>query len=384
MIYRYKGDKMLEKRRLLIVDDAPENIQPLISTLKDDFAIQVAKNGEDAIKIAKQEPQPDIILLDIMMPEMDGYQVCKILKSDNLTKDIPIIFVTILDESDDEEKGLKLGAVDYITKPINPQLVRARVNNHLELKLYRDHLKHELDEKEEILMVQSRHAAMGEMIGIIAHQWRQPITTISIDAANTITSIELNDVDLEDIKNNSKSILNQTDFISKTIDDFRNFFRPNKEKKIIKLEDVVSDTKKILGATLDKNFINLTVEVKDTKTIFTYPRELIHVYINILKNAKDMFIEKDIKQGKIKVTIDSDDDYLISTICDNGGGVDEEIQDKLFDLYFSTKGEKNGLGLGLYISRIILEKHLHGSISVENNDEGACFTIRIPLSKNQA
>ena len=147
---------MVNKRKLLVVDDAPENIQPLISTLKDDFAIQVAKNGNDAIKHATEEPQPDIILLDIMMPDMDGYQVCKYLKADDRTKDIPIIFVTALDSSEDEEKGLKLGAVDYITKPINPQLVKARVNNHLELKLYRDHLKHELDEKEEILMIEPK------------------------------------------------------------------------------------------------------------------------------------------------------------------------------------------------------------------------------------
>ena len=122
---------MLSKRRVLVVDDAPENIQPLISTLKDEFTMQVAKNGKDAIAHALQEPQPDIILLDILMPEMDGYQVCKILKSDDKTKDIPIIFVTALSDSEDEEKGLKLGAVDYITKPINPQLVKARVNNHL-------------------------------------------------------------------------------------------------------------------------------------------------------------------------------------------------------------------------------------------------------------
>lgn len=374
---------MIEKRRLLIVDDVAENIQPLISTLKDDFAIQVATNGDDAIKIAMQDPQPDIILLDIMMPVMDGYQVCKILKSDNLTKDIPVIFVTILDESEDEEKGLKLGAVDYITKPINPQLVKARVNNHLELKLYRDHLKHQLDEKEEILLVQSRHAAMGEMIGIIAHQWRQPISNISVDAVNIITSIELDDVDLEEIKNSSQSILEQTDFISKTIDDFRNFFRPNKEKKVISLEDIVNDAKKILGPALDKNSISLNVEVKNSKTILTYPRELIHVYINILKNAKDVFLQKGIEHGEIKITIDSDKDYLISTICDNGGGVDESIKDKLFDLYFSTKADENGLGLGLYISRIILEKHLHGYIAVENNNEGACFTIKIPIEKNQ-
>jgi len=374
---------MSNKRRVLIVDDAPENIQPLISILKDDFAIQVAKNGKDAIKHAVEDPQPDIILLDIMMPEMDGYQVCKYLKTDKRTEDIPVIFVTALSESEDEAKGLKLGAVDYITKPINPELVKARVNNHLELKLYRDHLKSELDEKEEILMVQSRHAAMGEMIGIIAHQWRQPITTISLEAGNMLASIELETVNLEEFKNNASSIVDQTVYISKTIDDFRNFFRPSREKTMIKLEDVVADTKKILGPSLDTYGVQIQTEILDSKSIMCYPRELIHVYINLFKNARDVFVERCVEQRKVKVTIDSDNEYLISTVCDNGGGIDEDIKNKLFDLYFSTKGGDNGLGLGLYISKIILEKHLHGSINIENTDEGACFTIKIPIAENQ-
>ena len=374
---------MSTKRRILVVDDAPENIQPLISTLKDDFAIQVAKNGPDAIKHAIEEPQPDIILLDIMMPEMDGYEVCKKLKSYDMTKDIPIIFVTALDAIEDEEKGLKLGAVDYITKPINPELVKARVNNHLELKLYRDHLKSELDKKEEILMVQSRHAAMGEMIGIIAHQWRQPISTISLEAGNMLASIELESVNLEEFKDNASSIIDQTVHISKTIDDFRNFFRPSREKTMTKLENVVADTKKILEPSLKTYGVQLETEILNTQSIMCHPRELIHVYINLIKNARDVFVERCIEQRKVKITIDSDDKYLISTVCDNAGGIDEELQDKLFDLYFSTKGGDNGLGLGLYISKIILENHLHGSISIQNSDEGACFTIKIPIAENQ-
>ena len=374
---------MSTKRRILVVDDAPENIQPLISTLKDDFAIQVAKNGPDAIKHAIEEPQPDIILLDIMMPEMDGYEVCKKLKSYDMTKDIPIIFVTALDAIEDEEKGLKLGAVDYITKPINPELVKARVNNHLELKLYRDHLKSELDKKEEILMVQSRHAAMGEMIGIIAHQWRQPISTISLEAGNMLASIELESVNLDEFKKNASSIIDQTVHISKTIDDFRNFFRPSREKTMTKLENVVADTKKILEPSLKTYGVQLQTEILNTQSIMCYPRELIHVYINLIKNARDVFVERCIEQRKVKITIDSDDKYLISTVCDNAGGIDEELQDKLFDLYFSTKGGDNGLGLGLYISKIILENHLHGSISIQNSDEGACFTIKIPIAENQ-
>ena len=129
---------MNSKQRVLIVDDIAENIQILLSILKDEYIILVATSGKRAIELALKEPSPDIILLDIMMPEMDGYEVCKHLKSDKKTEEIPIIFVTALGES--ESKGLKLGAVDYITKPINPELVKARVFNHLELKRYRNNL----------------------------------------------------------------------------------------------------------------------------------------------------------------------------------------------------------------------------------------------------
>ena len=124
----------LDKQKVLIVDDAPENIQVLMETLKDDYAITAATNGEKALKLAEGDAPPDIILLDIMMPEMDGYEVCKRLKAQKKTGEIPVIFVTALDREEDESFGLKLGAVDYITKPISPSIVRARVQTHLSLR----------------------------------------------------------------------------------------------------------------------------------------------------------------------------------------------------------------------------------------------------------
>lgn len=161
------------KSRVLIVDDIPENIQILLSTLKDDFSILVATNGPKSIELSMNDPQPDIILLDIMMPDMDGYEVCRILKENDLTKDIPIIFVTALSESENEEKGLNLGAVDYITKPINPGLVKARVSNHLELKRHRDHLQELVDER--TLQLKLANEATVEAMGIVAES-RDPET----------------------------------------------------------------------------------------------------------------------------------------------------------------------------------------------------------------
>ncbi|OEF96528.1 diguanylate cyclase [Desulfuribacillus alkaliarsenatis] len=130
-----------KKQTILIVDDSRTNIMALADLLKDVWAIKIATNGKDALRIAFSEDQPDLILLDVMMPDMDGYEVCKRLKAAPETKHIPIVFVTAMNQAKDEEYGLSLGAIDYITKPISPPIVKARVNNHLELKRYRDLLK---------------------------------------------------------------------------------------------------------------------------------------------------------------------------------------------------------------------------------------------------
>lgn len=129
------------KQRILIVDDTPDNIHILMNTLKDEYAILAATNGEKALTLATAEPTPDIILLDVMMPGIDGYEVCAQLKNDVRTKNIPVIFITALTEEENEAKGLALGAVDYVTKPFRPAIVKARVRNHLELKRYRDDLE---------------------------------------------------------------------------------------------------------------------------------------------------------------------------------------------------------------------------------------------------
>lgn len=130
------------KRKVLIVDDTPDNIHVLMETLKEDYAIVAAINGEKALTMALMQPSPDIILLDVMMPGINGYEVCKRLKEDVRTASIPVIFVTALSEAEDESRGLELGAVDYITKPFQPAIVKARVRNHVELKRHRDELEH--------------------------------------------------------------------------------------------------------------------------------------------------------------------------------------------------------------------------------------------------
>ncbi len=243
----------------------------------------------------------------------------------------------------------------------------------------REEMRKEMRNQEEVMIAQSRHAAMGEMIGMIAHQWRQPITVIAMGANNMLVDIELDELSVEACKEQTQSILKQTDYLSKTIDDFRNFFRPNKEKEVVKLEEVVAEAEKIIGKTLEHANITLSIRNKNGYKVKTYSRELLQVFINLLKNANEALVEHRETDRHIDVMISDGADNVITTVCDNAGGIDEAIIDKIFDPYFSTKDKNIGTGLGLYMSKTIVEKHLHGTIEVSNTKEGACFKIAIPL-----
>jgi len=241
-------------------------------------------------------------------------------------------------------------------------------------------LEIKLHEKEEIMIAQSRHAAMGEMISMIAHQWRQPISVIAMDANNILADVELDMLQKETLAQTSKDIIAQTQELSKTIDDFREFFKPNKDVEDIVLKDVVHDALAVVGKSLENNNITVEIDVCKPITISTYSRELMQVLINIIKNAKEVLVEKEQQEKKIMFHCKHTKSSITMSICDNGGGINPEIMDKIFTPYFTTKGEKNGTGLGLYMSRTIIEKHLKGVILASNSEEGACFTIELPLN----
>ena len=239
------------------------------------------------------------------------------------------------------------------------------------------HLK--LQEQEDIMIAQSRHAAMGEMISMIAHQWRQPISVIAMGANNILADIELDMVDEVRLKKGAYSIVNQTQELSKTIDDFRGFFKPQKVVDKVFVEDIFSDAFNVIGKSLEHSDIKLITDFKDTKKIRTYSRELMQVLINIFKNAKEALDENNVEQKEIKVSIEEIKDNIVVKICDNAGGIKEDMISKIYEPYFSTKSEKNGTGLGLYMSRTIIEKHLKGSIKAYNIEAGVCFEIRVPI-----
>ena len=244
-------------------------------------------------------------------------------------------------------------------------------------------LKQDLQDKEEIMIAQSRHAAMGEMISMIAHQWRQPISVIAMDANNVLVDIELDSINADSLKNDVSDILEQTKNLSKTIDDFRNFFKPNKIKDEVSVPNIYMESFQVIDKSLSNNDIITEHHFNSQSKIKIFSRELLQVFINILNNAKEALQESDTQEKKILTQIDETPRTISISICDNAGGIPQEIIGKIFDPYFSTKSEKNGTGLGLYMSKIIIEKHLFGKISVQNTQDGCCFIIELPKEGEQ-
>lgn len=508
---------------ILIVDDNSQNIQLVHTILQKAGYLKIAfaTSGVKALELTSTL-KPDLILLDIMMPEMDGYEVLKKLKANELTQDISIIFLTAKADNEDVLEGFHLGVVDYITKPFDNEILLARVQTHLllryqtrliekeklvleqrvqeevfkrldsNMKLYalyeqtnlgmsffdkngkfidinsRFHnllgyekeeilnldiyllthlddikettqalqeisehdlnylefekrcikkdgsfiwlntlltkisdpynennfyiastckditqevlVREELKAKDEMLVNQSRQAAMGNMLGIISHQWRQPLGIIGIMANNIQLDIALEvPIETDSLNTTMDKMYEQVKYLSDTIGDFKNYFKPNKEKNPTFVNDVMDRTLDLIGQSLTSQNIKIDTKYNAKTEIDIYPNELMQVFINIINNAKDAMITHNVQNPHISIEIFEDEKNIITTIADNGGGIPEDVLDKIGELYFSTK-ESNGTGLGIYMSKDIVQKHLKGTLTWENRDDGACFYIKISKS----
>ena len=238
-----------------------------------------------------------------------------------------------------------------------------------------------LQDKEDMVIAQSRHAAMGEMISMIAHQWRQPITAIAMGANNIILDVELDDLEPEKAKESALAISKQTQHLSKTIDDFKNFFKPNKSIDNVLVNDVIEESLTIIGKSLQNNGIEIKKVYSCKRETSLFSRELLQILINIIKNAKEALMENKIEDPLITISTSDSDENIKISICDNGKGIKKEIMKNIFEPYFSTKSEKSGTGLGLYMSKTIVQKHLHGTIEAKNIESGGvCFNISIPIN----
>ena len=230
-------------------------------------------------------------------------------------------------------------------------------------------------EKEKMLLEQSKLAAMGKMISVIAHQWRQPLNAIASINTRLKINVKMNKLNIDLVDEKTDEINNYLQYMSKTIDDFRNFFEPNKNKEFLTINTVVQDTLKILRDSIESKSFIIEIQEKKLAPIHLFKNELIQVMLNILNNAKDAIEENNIKDGKITISYFEDEKQQSIHIQDNAGGISNEIINKIFEPYFSTKNKKNGTGLGLYICKSIIEKYSNGQLLVSNKNTGALFEI---------
>lgn len=392
---------------ILIVDDIPANIKILFVILNQaGFKVSVAKNGKSALKKA-EETLPHLILLDVIMPDMDGFETCRQLKENPKTKNIPVIFMTARSDLVDKVKGLKIGAVDYITKPIEYEEVLARINVHLELR--RTQLK---------LAQEEKMSALGQLISGIAHEINNPVNFISgnlIHAQNYIADLlklliiyekhtqdlepEIQNfadqIDIEFIKQDLPKLLSSmkmgTERVQKIVRSLRLLSRlDHRELQPFNIHEGIDSTLIILNhrlkGTSTRPEINIVKNYGELPLVECYPGQLNQVFMNLLVNGIDA-IEESLNSEtsqlpiiEIFTALTEDQKSVFITITDNGIGISEEIQQRMFDQFFTTKPLGKGTGFGLAIAHEIIVKNHQGTLEVKSSlGKGAQFLITIPI-----
>jgi signal transduction histidine kinase len=385
---------LLKELNVLYVED-DEEVLRYFSSFFQKFCKKLykAEDGEKGynkfVELINTEDSIDLIISDTNMPRLSGMDMASKIREISL---VPVIMVTANEELDNFKKAFEIGIVGYILKPIDMKDLFTNISRAMvtikslryeqELKSLNETLEERVKIQKEQLVKQSRHAAMGEMISMIAHQWRQPLSTISSIVSNMKISIDLNEIEPKSLKDDLDKITDLNKYLSKTINDFRNFFLPNKKKDISDITILTQEANNLLEHLLKVNDIELINNCKQVSDVYVYKNEFVQVIINIIKNAIDQLIINSIRDRKIWLDDYEDSKNVVLYIADNAGGIPDDIIDRIFEPYFSTKNEKNGTGLGLYMSKMIIEEHLNGSITVENNSHsGVTFSIKLPKIK---
>ena len=410
------------KKTILVVDDQPANINILREILLQEYKIKASVTGEQAIQIALSQPQPDLILLDIMMPGMDGYETCHKLQDNPLTQGIPIIFVSAMNETTDEEKGFQCGGVDYIAKPVSPPIVKARVAAQILLKSTRDELEQQvalrtselktalqdLKDSHEQVIQQEKLASIGQLAAGVAHEINNPTGFVSsnlntlnkyvdklhtfLDATDQATAlskdekiIELTelrkqlkiDFILEDIKDIVSESHEGIDRIKKIVMGLKNFTRKDKEDLVpININDCLENTLDIIWNELKYKAV-IEKDYGDLPETSGFPQQLSQVFMNLLVNAAHAIEDK----GIITIKTRQVDGNIQVSITDSGSGISAENLAKIFEPFFTTKELGKGTGLGMSIASEIIKKH-EGEISVRSElGKGTTFVIGLPIKK---
>ncbi|OQX99710.1 MAG: hypothetical protein B6I24_01875 [Bacteroidetes bacterium 4572_128] len=368
---------------VLIVDDNIDNLQIVSNFIQKshrNYKISISTNGEHALNSIKRS-KPDLILLDVMMPNMDGFEVCKILKKNEKTKNIPIIFLTAKEETVDIVKGLKIGGADYVLKPFNFQELLARMETQISLKLSQDKIKRDLKKINNLNeKLKKANSTKDKMLAVIGHELRNPIGNFKmfLDLL-THKNHKINEIKKQRIlglmKENANftyNLLENLLFWAKTQDDEISFLP--KKLNIKKLtNEIISN----FSISIEKKSIKIINDIEKDFEIIADKNMLLTIFRNLISNSIKFCFEN----GKIKISLKKHKEFLEFIVSDNGVGISKKNIDKIFDKNknFTTYGtqEEKGTGIGIDLCRIFVEKH-KGEIWVESaENKGANFHFKI-------
>jgi len=430
---------------VLIVEDSPSARKLLRITLEHyGCTVVEACDGVEGLNLAFRH-LPDVIISDALMPRMDGFQLLRGLKSNPMLKSIPFIFYSSTYTGEKEaELALSLGAEAFIAKPTEPtklwemtctimsewearqktpahppidesdeqylreysRVVAAKLEEkvgELEEALtlrkqaeeqLRD-LNAELEqqiameveknlEKDRIMAHQARLAAMGEMLRNIAHQWRQPLNNISLIVQNLQIEFEDGVLTQSLCREYVQDCLKFLIYMSHTIENFSAFYQPGGGRQLFDLYDTVTEAVSLIREELESHGITVKLAKECDSSVNGYKKEFSQALLNIIQNAKEAIKLQQPSAPFVEIVCSQREESALVTVRDNGGGISPELMDKIFDPYFTTKFMSQGTGLGLYMSKMIIERHMGGTISITNNPTGAEVTIELPLERRPA
>ena len=359
--------------KILIVDDMPANIKVLVETLRPQYEILVATHGRNALKLAVAE-KPDLILLDIVMPEMDGYEVCGKLKMDPVTRNIPVIFITAKTEEDDETRGLEIGAIDYITKPFSTAIVLSRIKTHLGLKQAREKIE---NQNRELLAADRLKEDVNR---IIRHDLKTPLNTIIGFSSAMLMNEGLSQKNKEYL-----GVINDAGYqLLKMINQSTDLLKMEQGTYILEavpvnLRETLQKIIKANKTMMENKMISITIRRDGETTDCGQPflvigEELLcfSLFANLIKNA----LEASPNNSGVSLSLNSTGEGAEVSIH-NKGGVSAPIKDQFFDKYV-TSGKKQGTGLGTYSAKLIAQTQ-NGSIHLDaSDDRSTTVTVRLP------
>jgi signal transduction histidine kinase len=388
---------MNQAQTILIVDDEASNIKLLRAYFQAaGYKVLVAMSGKEAVTIARN--RPDLVLLDVMMPDLDGIETCRLLKIDEATKDIPVIFLSALEDAQCKTRALEAGGVDFVSKPFNGRELLARAAIHLtiraqerQLKEYATRLEEMVQERTQQLIHAERLATLGTFAAATVHEINNPNAAISGSAelgrrycekAKDLLRFS-NDADwvavgqsIDRIDKSLDRIFEASHRINEISNTLRGYGRKDETQKgTCPLIDPVNDAIALVRHRLKRGY-SVELRISPDLQLDCNPQKLSQVFVNLLNNAMDAMKEG---EGKICVDAEACSGEIVIHVRDNGPGIPAEAAKKVFEPFFTTKDPSQGTGLGLFVVRNIVEEH-QGKISLlRNGSAGATFRIQLPL-----